>query len=446
MRKRLLFILLVTILITAIFSPAFAATHTNPDRETIEQKIEEVALRRGIPSVIMKSIARVESSFTQFTSNGRPFISSTNDIGVMQINDRSSFDRDMLKYDIDYNIEVGANILLYKWDYVKNTLPSIGDMDPNVLENWYFVLWAYNGWSKVNNPNTGYKNLAYQEQVFLMADREYNQPVTVIDRGQLPSSGLPSKNGQYETPTPSHTGDILLYEYGDRLASYSWTKIDLYDGPSGKKISKLSPSTEMVVIGAPVLMNGYYWEPVRGLNDPFEGWVLRNWVEKTGDYQMGVYSDVNDPVLQNQLRVLGTEGIMQGYEDLFEPLEFLHQEELAVILTRAFAIETQESQDFSMVSVSDWAQDSVSQVVNAGLMTLDEGSFNGEHLVTQEEFLGTIIRLTESGAAFRGLDETRVDPSTLPVNLPVDLFVYMTREDTARLIYNLFTENQNLYS
>lgn len=445
MRKKAI-ILIVTILITAIFSTGFAADYVNPDRETIEQKIEEVALRRGIPSIIMKSIARVESSFTQFTSKGNPFISSTNDIGVMQINSRSNFDRNLLKYDIDYNIEAGANMLLYKWDYVKNTLPSIGDMDPNVLENWYFVLWAYNGWSKVNNPNEGIKNLAYQEQVFLMADREYGIPVTVINRAALPASGLPSKNGQYETPTPSHTGDIQLYEYGDRLASYSWTKIDLFEEPAGKRIAKLAPNTEMFVIGAPILKDGYYWQPVRGLNDPFEGWVIRNWVEKTGDYQMGVYADVEDPVLQNQLRVLGTEGIMQGYADQFEPQSYLSQEELAVILTRAFEIAPETETSFTMVEVSDWAETAVSSVVHAGLMTLDEGQFVGTKLVTQEEFLATIVRLTESGVVFRGLDETRVDASMLPVNLPVDLFAYLTREDTARLIYNLYTENQNLYS
>lgn len=443
-KKSIIFI--VTILITAIFSTGFAADYINPERETIEQKIEEVALRRGIPSIIMKSIARVESSFTQFTSKGNPFISSTNDIGVMQINSRSNFDRNLLKYDIDYNIEAGANMLLYKWDYVKNTLPAIGDMDPNVLENWYFVLWAYNGWSKVNNPNEGIKNLAYQEQVFLMADREYGIPVTVIDRANLPASGLPSKNGQYETPTPSHTGDIQLYEYGDRLASYSWTKIDLFEEPAGKRIAKLTPNTEMVVIGSPVLKDGYYWQPVRGLNDHFEGWVIRNWVEKTGDYQMGVYADVDDPVLQNQLRVLGTEGIMQGYADQFEPTAYLNQEELAVILTRAFDIPENSEIDFQMVDVSDWAQDSVAHIVNAGIMIAEEGHFDGAKLVTQEEFIGMVLRLTENGAVFRGLDETRTEAKELPVNLPVDLFAYMTREDTARWVYNLFTENQNLYS
>jgi hypothetical protein len=202
----------------------------------------------------------------------------------------------------------------------------------------------------------------------------------------------------------------------------------------------------MVVIGAPVLEDGYYWQKVRGLDDPFEGWVLRNWVEKTGDYQMGEYTDVDDPILQNQLRVLGTEGIMQGYADLFEPQAYLTQEELAVILTRAFAIENDSDLAFEMIEVCDWAESSVSQVVNAGLLPLDEGAFMGTKLVTQETFMSMIQQLTESGAVFRGIDESRLALDELPVNLPVDLFAYMTREDTAKLIYNLFTENQNLYS
>ena len=44
---------------------------------------------------------------------------------------------------------------------------SVGNMDPNILENWYFALWAYNGWSQSNNPVSPYaKKYTYQQLVY----------------------------------------------------------------------------------------------------------------------------------------------------------------------------------------------------------------------------------------------------------------------------------------
>jgi len=69
-------------------------------------------------------------------------------------NNKGAYDSNKLRYDIKYNIEAGIDVLLNKWSMSSyKSVSSVGNMDPNVLENWYFALWAYNGWAASNNPH-----------------------------------------------------------------------------------------------------------------------------------------------------------------------------------------------------------------------------------------------------------------------------------------------------
>lgn len=168
-KKLLASVLCMTMILAFVPKQVYSSgENVNPSRAELEKKIEEIARKRGIPSVILKSIARVESVYKQFNSDGSVFTGRGGSIGLMQIVNRYGwFDDTRLKYDIDYNIEAGADVLLRKWDTALKTIPQIGDMNPNVLENWYFAIWAYNGWSKSNNPNTGLKKNAYQDSNIL---------------------------------------------------------------------------------------------------------------------------------------------------------------------------------------------------------------------------------------------------------------------------------------
>ncbi len=117
--------------------------------------------------------------------------------------------------DYRFNIAYGMNILLKKWA----ATPTIGNGDPAVIENWYYAIWAYNGWGWVNNPNnprftrtgtpaTDPSSYPYQERVlYLVAhpprDSDGNPlwkavPVTLPSRGQIGSSP-----GSY-TPAATH--------------------------------------------------------------------------------------------------------------------------------------------------------------------------------------------------------------------------------------------------
>lgn len=123
--------------------------------------------------------------------------------------------------DYVYNIAFGARMLAEKWAAV----PRIGNGDPTVVENWYYALWAYNGWGWVNNPNnprftrlgtpaTNPSTYPYQERVlYLVAhppkDRDGNplwKPVAVTlppakAVGKSPGT-LPAIKHSHSQPPP----------------------------------------------------------------------------------------------------------------------------------------------------------------------------------------------------------------------------------------------------
>lgn len=241
--------------------------YENPSRATIESKIEIAAKNRGIPSVILKSIAYAESGMKQFV-RGDALISFDGGYGVMQVTPSASqirdgiYDVEKLKYDIDYNIEKGADILLGKWGYAlgsRPVIPKIGNSDPNILENWYFTIWAYNGWSRVNNPNdknSWTKGYAYQDRVLGFAESLFDQKIDIMDPDLLPNSGLPSASESFDSPDSIHKGDLPTFEWGDQLVCRE--VLNLRDKDRGwKVIGTVGIDDLMYVIEGPYLQNGY---------------------------------------------------------------------------------------------------------------------------------------------------------------------------------------------
>lgn len=216
-------------LILAILLPFFTGlgtaqgspVGTNPPGASIRARLKDAALRYNVPSAILIAIAYQESGCRQFGANGSTIVGSnatSQDIGIMQINSSGRSDIDRLMTDIDYNIETGAKMLDGKWKLA----PGIGDRDRNVLENWYYAIWAYNGLSSTNNPNTlGGRH--YQDRVLaLMAsqvlgtDGQLLWPpvaVTLPDRSIIldPPDWIP-------TPMPIHYGDLYGgFSQGDNI-------------------------------------------------------------------------------------------------------------------------------------------------------------------------------------------------------------------------------------
>ncbi len=129
-----------------------------------------------VPPVLLKSIAWVESSITQagadvpFGSIGASLISFDCGHGIEQVttgmtipsgeNGKGSPEQALIATNFAYNIARGAAILVNKWNEAPDKKPIAGidtNGHPSVLENWYFAVWAYNGFTgpgsnKSNHP------------------------------------------------------------------------------------------------------------------------------------------------------------------------------------------------------------------------------------------------------------------------------------------------------
>lgn len=332
--------IILIIFVSVLVLNTFVYADYNPSREEIEKMIDEVALKRGIPSVILKSIARVESVYQHFNKDGSPKISGTS-IGLMQINNKNGgYDTNKLKYDIMYNIEAGADVLLNKWSMSSyQSVACVGNMDPNVLENWYFALWAYNGWAQSNNPHmlpSYAKKYTYQQLIYDIAKKEYGQTINNIDFSYLPSTGKPSRSLVVPTPVYTNSGNIVLYEKGDYVRIDGVRDVyQLRDVPAGKYIYDVAVNTLAVVDEGPVLQNGYYWYKVI-VNDDKSGWIERNWLTRTGDTEHGryVFEDIAYHWARKLIMDLYHEGIVSEAAN-FYPENLITKEEFLILVSKS---------------------------------------------------------------------------------------------------------------
>ncbi|GAB4201493.1 MAG: hypothetical protein OHK0022_23580 [Roseiflexaceae bacterium] len=120
--------------------------------------------RTTLAPVLLKSIAGIESDWTQYEQGQTNFNPSSCDFGLMQINEvarASLFSKQpSLRSDTRGNIAASAQTLSELWDAgLFGTLPLVNDGDPSWLPNWYYVLSSYNGGPSsaiwVNNPACG---------------------------------------------------------------------------------------------------------------------------------------------------------------------------------------------------------------------------------------------------------------------------------------------------
>jgi len=118
----------------------------NPAPADIKAMLIAAGQKWQIPPHILFGIAFQESSWRQFDSSGSPVISSDGGMGIMQLTGATAsstgYTTSELEWDIEDNIDAGAKVLTDKW----NETPIIGDNDKAKLENWYYAIWAYNGW------------------------------------------------------------------------------------------------------------------------------------------------------------------------------------------------------------------------------------------------------------------------------------------------------------
>lgn len=204
--------------------PVRAATDQTAYYIEISKKLEGIANKYNIPPVLLKSIAWMESGWKQYELDpttglpltDKPLIGRDGiGIGIMQISSYTSTDTATiakLKNDIDYNIEIGCQMLNQKW----RANPKLGNGDRNVLENWYFAVWGYNSWASRNNPNFITGKSAYQDSVFSLMGQKYNSAIsfapgaTKLPPALLPPVNPPTLASCWSTPTPVHMGDLVI--------------------------------------------------------------------------------------------------------------------------------------------------------------------------------------------------------------------------------------------
>ena len=410
---------LIIIITFALNTVVFASSY-NPSRQEIESMIDVVSTKRAIPSVLMKAIARVESTYEQFNENGSPKI--TGDcIGLMMINNRNGgYDSQRLKYDVEYNIEAGADVLLNKWSMsAYKNVSSVGDMNPDVLENWYFALWAYNGWAQCNNPNTlpSYvEKYTYQQLVYDICKDEYNQNINNIDFSYLPQSGKPSRSLVVPTPSNINSGGIVLYEIGDFVRTDGIKEAyHLRDVPAGQYIFELPENQLGTITEGPILKNGYYWYKFY-INDYKQGWIERNWLTRTGDTENGryIFDDISFHWARKDIMKLYKKGIISEATN-FNPDEYITNEGFSIFLSKTLnkdKISGDESQitettDIEATSdiaglnketekttklpfldanmISSWALEYVEDVYNSGLINNYVDYFRPQEKMTRKE-------------------------------------------------------------
>jgi hypothetical protein len=205
-----------------------------------------------VPPALLKAIAWIESGWAMadysvpYGGVGPPLLSHSCAYGVSQVlsgmqnfSGVPSLDQAMIGSHFAFNVARGAEILIDKWNAAPEFRPIVGTRDPTKIENWYYAVWSYHGWTYDNHPkNSVYSssrpaylcdgtqarsNYPYQELVFgcvknppVIGGQRLWDPIAV-KLPSLSSSAFTTANwnecsGSYDcadmdisTPSPSHT-------------------------------------------------------------------------------------------------------------------------------------------------------------------------------------------------------------------------------------------------
>lgn len=208
-----------------------------------------------IPPVILKANGWIESALAQAANSvpwsavGPALISFDCGHGIMQITTgmtqgedggRASKQQALVATHFLYNIGRGAAILADKWNYAPDYRPIAGtdtDSDLKILENWYFAVWSYNGFtgpgaSRSNHPLTPGYDLARPGFSCGPADDGYghsfgNYPYQEIILGC--AARPPSVNGtQLWTPQPISLPDLNDPRWSGPLDIANFTTANWY--------------------------------------------------------------------------------------------------------------------------------------------------------------------------------------------------------------------------
>jgi hypothetical protein len=364
LNKKLISSMLAFALIFSM-SGLFTTTHTLADGEStinykdpkvytnveIKTMLSEVALANGIPPEILKAIAFIETGMQQFdATTGNPIIAADGGIGMMQITmsdeqfQAQGIDKEMLKWNTRYNIEIGAKILKEKWN--NPNLPKINDKNPATIENWYFAIMAYNGLSKRNDPTRPQEQRPYQERVL----------EAIRNNSLLPISTIPSVTISYPNPdapdlmvfpvqaynwptigtksTQMWTKDQTVYTLNNQLA-YS----KLRDGVNGEEIKQLPHYTPLVIVSGPYEVNtvSNHYVMYEVSNNGAKGYIASSNL-RAGD--LTIFKDVQIGESASAIAYLQLKNLINGLasDNVFKPNAPILRVEAASMLVKELGL------------------------------------------------------------------------------------------------------------
>jgi len=109
---------------------------------------------------------------------------------------------------------------------------------------------------------------------------------------------------------------------------------------------------------------------------------------KADDKQGNMFSDITNHMFEKDIKAIAQAGIMKGDgTGTFRPDDVLTRYEMAVILQKAFHLESKEQGKFKDVPKGHWAYESVNAVRSNRIAQGDEsGNFNGNMIVKREQY------------------------------------------------------------
>lgn len=289
----------------------------NPSPQHINCLLTNAALAAKIPPEVVKAVATKESDWRQF-KDGQPFISDDNGIGIMQITNQTDAKiQQKLKVDIYYNIQMGVEIL--SGMYRRTDLPKIKGVGPEVIENWYFPVMAYNGTKPENSPlyqSTGKKNTnAYQERVFTRIQQDSFLGGTYL--GQFPFhttefkydplsvKSIVFKRLEYSLTAQMHTSTHLFHK-GNQVVT-TIKDLTLRSKPNSNSISlkKFAKGTTLIIDGdfgydqTSSSVNQFVWYRVKTTDQKLTGYVSSAYITKR------LNAPIVSPIDDNDLSLSG---------------------------------------------------------------------------------------------------------------------------------------------
>jgi hypothetical protein len=373
-----------------------------------KEMLTEIANSKGIPAEVLKAIAYQETGMKQFTPDGQPLITEDGGIGIMQVTlspeelERRGIDVDSLKWDTRYNIEVGADILLEKWNL---NLPKVNNHSKKHLEDWYFAVMAYNGLSKRNDPNLNQPDPAYQEEVY-----QYIRDYSLLEVGETPEIEINYPNQDepeimsfpagvdYKWPTSIRTtqdlqvGDVVYTS--NPYLSYS----NLRDGVDGDRIKTVEHYTPLEIVAGPYETaenpdNQYVMYKVKG--NGFEGYIAS--ANTVYSEKLELFPDIDRGEVARAVSYLQVRNIVNGYDDgTYKPYDALLRRHAAKLLVKALDLELPQGYEMKATDMEpgDMGYHDMMVAEAHGLMG-DGGKLRPEENLTRSQMAAILTRAFE---------------------------------------------------